>query len=292
MADVAEPGEPLINLKAVGKAYSGVWVLKDASFSCQARRNCRPRRRKRRRQIDAQEHHLRLGCARCRCNRHSRKVLFALDARRTHARLGIAAIHQELSLFPNLSIAENVHMGIGTLPTRAGLVDRAAMAQETLAPAERLLPVAGRSSHRPWSDSRLGSGNWWRSPRRCAAPRPCSSSTNRRLRSAFRSGVACSMLRGGLRERGYALIYITHFMEEVYELADRIVVLARRAGGRHRHAERNSPAPADQSHGRPRAGEDRCRSRLRSQTRRPPAPSAAGNSEPSRRFRFAGFCAA
>ena len=29
----------------------------------------------------------------------------------------------------------------------------------------------------------------------------------------------------GLRQRGYALIYITHFMEEVYELADRIIVL-------------------------------------------------------------------
>jgi ribose transport system ATP-binding protein len=28
-----------------------------------------------------------------------------------------------------------------------------------------------------------------------------------------------------LRQRGYALIYITHFMEEIYELSDRIVVL-------------------------------------------------------------------
>lgn len=31
MADPAEA--PLISLKAVGKSYSGVWVLKDASFS-------------------------------------------------------------------------------------------------------------------------------------------------------------------------------------------------------------------------------------------------------------------
>ena len=30
--------------------------------------------------------------------------------------LGIAAIHQELSLFPNLSIAENVHMGMVRCP--------------------------------------------------------------------------------------------------------------------------------------------------------------------------------
>ena len=40
-------------------------------------------------------------------------------------RLGIGTIHQELSLFGNLSVAENIHLP--HLPYRAGLVDRKAM---------------------------------------------------------------------------------------------------------------------------------------------------------------------
>ena len=43
-----------------------------------------------------------------------------LDARRA----GVALIHQELSLCPHLSVAENV--SLGTEPARRGIVDRAA----------------------------------------------------------------------------------------------------------------------------------------------------------------------
>ena len=49
-----------------------------------------------------------------------------LDARSR----GIALIHQELSLFPHLSVAENIMMGIE--PSRAGVLDtkRAASAAQ------------------------------------------------------------------------------------------------------------------------------------------------------------------
>jgi putative multiple sugar transport system ATP-binding protein len=50
---------------------------------------------------------------------------------------GIAVIHQELALFPELSIAENLLLG--NLPTRRGLVDW----NETLTRARQLLAVVG-----------------------------------------------------------------------------------------------------------------------------------------------------
>jgi ABC-type sugar transport system ATPase subunit len=138
--------------------------------------------------------------------------------------MGIAAIHQELSLFPNLSVAENVHMGVGALPTRAGLVDRAAMAQETrrllsdffetpvdpnqpverLSLGERQLVEVAKALHRASTMLILDEPTT-----------SLSLPERRRLFDVVRR----------LRERGHALIYITHFMEEVYELADRIVVL-------------------------------------------------------------------
>ncbi|HUG73798.1 MAG TPA: ATP-binding cassette domain-containing protein, partial [Steroidobacteraceae bacterium] len=50
---------------------------------------------------------------------------------------GIAVIHQELALFPELSIAENLLLG--NLPTRRGLVDW----NETLTRARTLLAEVG-----------------------------------------------------------------------------------------------------------------------------------------------------
>src|SRR5215471_9112907 len=42
---------------------------------------------------------------------------------------GIALIHQELSLFPHLSVADNIMMGIE--PSRAGVLDRKRMRERT-----------------------------------------------------------------------------------------------------------------------------------------------------------------
>jgi ABC-type sugar transport system ATPase subunit len=224
MADVTQSAEPLLmSLKAVGKTYSGVWVLKDASFSVG------------RGEIVVLVGENGAGKSTLKniiCGLAAPDVgaidiqgksyshLTPQDARS----LGIAAIHQELSLFPNLSIAENVHMGIGTLPTRAGLVDRAAMAQET----SRLLSEFFRSPVDPRTPvERLSLGERQlveiaKALRRASTmlilDEPTTSLSLPERRRLF--DVA-----RGLRERGYGLIYITHFMEEVYELADRIVVL-------------------------------------------------------------------
>jgi ABC-type sugar transport system ATPase subunit len=137
-------------------------------------------------------------------------------------RLGIGTIHQELSLFGNLSVAENIHLP--HLPRRAGLVGRKAMRAtaaallgdllgsaidpmaevDALSLGERQLVEIAKSIHRSSSLLILDE------------PTTCLSLPERqRLFEVVRR----------LRTRGFGILYITHFMEEVYELADRIVVL-------------------------------------------------------------------
>lgn len=137
-------------------------------------------------------------------------------------RLGIGTIHQELSLFANLSVAENIHLP--RLPTKRALIDRRAMharsehllgtilgadidpAQEVtfLSLGQRQLVEIAKAIHRASSLLILDE------------PTTCLSIPERRkLFEVVRR----------LCEKGYGIIYITHFLEEVYALADRIVVL-------------------------------------------------------------------
>jgi len=138
--------------------------------------------------------------------------------------LGIAAIHQELSLFPNLTVAENIHIGLGSMPTRLGLIKRSEMLQrarhflkdvlgnemdpsqrlEALSLGERQLVEVAKAMHR--ASAML------------IFDEPTTSLSVQERQQLF--GVVRR-----LRDTGYALIYITHFIEEVYELADQIVVL-------------------------------------------------------------------
>lgn len=217
------PDLPLISLNGVGKSYSGAWVLKDATFSV------------RRGEILALVGENGAGKSTLKnilCG------LVAPDAGtltiegRDYARLtaqdaraiGIAAIHQELSLFPNLSIAENVHMGVGGLPLRLGLTDRPAMAAETL----RLLSEFFETPLDPnLAVDRLSLGERQlvevAKALRGASSMVILDEPTTSLSLPERRRLFAVARR--LRERGYALIYITHFMEEIYELADRIVVL-------------------------------------------------------------------
>jgi ABC-type sugar transport system ATPase subunit len=224
MLDRAQPtGQPLISLNAVGKSYSGAWVVKDATFSV-----CRG-------EIVALVGENGAGKSTLKnilCGLVSPDTGTLVIDGVEYARLtpqdarsiGIAAIHQELSLFPNLSVAENVHMGVGGLRLRFGLIDRAAMARETLSllreffetPLDPDLPVErlslGERQLVEVAKALRGASTM------VILDEPTTSLSlpeRRRLFDAARR----------LRERGYALIYITHFMEEIYELADRIVVL-------------------------------------------------------------------
>ena len=128
-----------------GQGFFGVQPCR-TSPSDPARPRARPGRTERRRQVDAHEHHRRRGGARRRVDAARRRALRARDPREAERR-GIAFIHQELNLFTNLTIAENIF--IDRFPARrGGLIDRAALAERTAALLGRSACPAARHAGR------------------------------------------------------------------------------------------------------------------------------------------------
>ena len=135
---------------------------------------------------------------------------------------GLALIHQELSLCPHLSVAENILLGAE--PARAGWLDRRALHDRAAAvlasfghpdidPARRVadLPVAARQVV---EICRALAAN----ARIVLMDEPTSS-----LRRADVERLFALVRR--LCAQGIAVIYISHFLEEVRDIADRYTVL-------------------------------------------------------------------
>src|SRR6266545_3371182 len=137
--------------------------------------------------------------------------------------LGIAAIYQELSLYPELTIAENIFMGHQPR-MRFGLIDWQTMQQR----ARELLHELDADDLDPLQKvSGLSVGNQQRveiakalsqSARVLIMDEPTAALTQHDVDQLF------AIVRR-LRERGVAVIYISHRLEEVFLLADRVTVL-------------------------------------------------------------------
>jgi ribose transport system ATP-binding protein len=135
---------------------------------------------------------------------------------------GVALIHQELCLCPHLSAAENVLLGLE--PARGGWVDRDAARRRTVG----LLEQFGRSGLHPEArvgDLPLAAQQVVEICRALAADarivlmdEPTSSLQRADVDRLF------ALIRG-LAARGIAIIYISHFLEEVREIAGRYTVL-------------------------------------------------------------------
>jgi ribose transport system ATP-binding protein len=149
-----------------------------------------------------------------------------LDARRA----GVAMIYQELSQARHLSVAENIVLGVE--PTVGPLLDRrrirrkAADALATLGRAD-IPPDApvGRLSVAEQQLAEIGRAVAVGS-RVLVLDEPTSSLTQADIRRLF------DLVRR-LRAAGHAIVYISHFLEEVKEISDRYTVLrdGRSVGG-------------------------------------------------------------
>jgi ABC-type sugar transport system ATPase subunit len=213
---------PLLSLEGVSKRFGGVLALHGVSFT-----------------LRAGEIHALLGE-----NGAGKSTLIkilggvirpdsgtiAVDGEPVHIRdvadadrLGIRVIHQELSLAPNLSVGENLFLG--REPVRFGLLDRGRLFED----AEQLIkslnlpeigdlrePVATLSTARQQMVEiarALGVNS-----RVLILDEPTSSLSEAETRALF---AALKRLRG----QGVGIIYISHRLEEVGRLADRITVL-------------------------------------------------------------------
>jgi len=134
---------------------------------------------------------------------------------------GIAIIHQELSTFPHLTVGEN--MFVGHLPRKGGLVDW----DHVYAEADRWLQTVGaRCSSKDLMGS-LSVGTQQLVEIAKALSRQSNVVILDEPTSAL-SDNECAILFDlikKLRTEGKGLVYISHKMDEIYKLCDRIVVL-------------------------------------------------------------------
>lgn len=145
----------------------------------------------------------------------------SIDGPLAAKRLGIAVIYQELSLSPNLTVAENIYLG--REPRKGPFIDRATMEKgcadilarlgasfrpatpvADLSIAERQMVEIARAIH---ANARI-----------LVMDEPTTALSSRETDSLF-------ALIKQLRADGLAIIYISHRMAEVYELSDRCSVL-------------------------------------------------------------------
>lgn len=135
--------------------------------------------------------------------------------------LGISVIYQELSLAPNLTVAQN--MFLGAEPSRYGVLDKTTT-RERAEPILKRLGIEFGPSQLVASLS-LGERQMVEIARALTTnariivmDEPTTSLTSRETDRLFD-------VIAGLKAQGIAIIYISHRMEEIYQLADRVSVL-------------------------------------------------------------------
>lgn len=146
-----------------------------------------------------------------------------LEGPRHAAALGIAVIHQEPHLFPTLSVLENLFMGFHPRRGPFGWVDWRAMArraEEVLRELGVDLPLdvpAGDLSAAQQQLLQIARA-LLQDAKVLIMDEPTSSLSQREVEVLF------EIIRR-LRSRGVGILYISHRLEEVFALADRVTVL-------------------------------------------------------------------
>ncbi len=137
-------------------------------------------------------------------------------------RAGIVALYQELSIIPTISVAENILLGDQT-PSRGGVVQWGAMrrrAREQLNRLHQKIPLgrlAGELS--PVQQTMVAFARALATDAQVLIlDEPTASLTDTEITELFK------VLRS-LRDEGVAILYVSHRLEEVFELCDRLTVM-------------------------------------------------------------------
>ena len=135
---------------------------------------------------------------------------------------GISTVYQEVNLCPNLSVAENLYIGREPL-TKLGTVNRKAMNRQAAALMKQLeLDVDVTRNLEEYSLALQQMIAIARAVdmdcKVLILDEPTSSLDDREVEKLF------TMMRR-LKEKGVGIIFVTHFLEQVYAVCDRITVL-------------------------------------------------------------------
>jgi ribose transport system ATP-binding protein len=135
---------------------------------------------------------------------------------------GIGMVFQEFSLVPSLTVAQNIYLGDEPLGPTGLINDHEAVRQAAAVFADMEVQVNPRAEV-----SRLGTAYWQlteiakalaQQARVLIMDEPTASLAKHETEALFD-------LIDRLKERGIAIIYISHRMDEVYRIADRITIL-------------------------------------------------------------------
>ncbi|WP_434056625.1 sugar ABC transporter ATP-binding protein [Antiquaquibacter soli] len=136
-------------------------------------------------------------------------------------RAGIRTVYQEIDLLPNLSVAENILLG--REPRRWGAIDWKAMRREAAAVLGELGldvdPASTLSSHSLAIQQLIAIARAISADVKVLVlDEPTSSLDLDEVAELFR------VIRE-LKERGVAILFVSHFLDQVYEICDRVTVL-------------------------------------------------------------------
>ncbi len=136
-------------------------------------------------------------------------------------RLGISTVYQEIDLLPNLTVAENI--ALGREPRRLGGIDWSGMRRDASTVLSELGltidPGSLLSSHSLAVQQLVAIARAISADVRVLVlDEPTSSLDADEVAELFR------VIRE-LKERGVAVLFISHFLDQVYEISDRITVL-------------------------------------------------------------------
>ena len=211
---------PVLSMRGIGKSFTGVRALDDVSLDCHAgevHAVCGENGAGKSTLMKVlggvyrpDEGEIQLG---------GQPVAFRhpVEARRA----GISIIHQELSLLPERSVADNIFLGLE--PTRSGLLDRAAMRDG----ARRLLLRVAARIHpdAPVKSLSIAEQQLVEIAKALALDARIIVMDEPTAALDERDAGRLLELVGTLRSQGAAILYISHRMAELKAIADRITVL-------------------------------------------------------------------
>jgi len=135
--------------------------------------------------------------------------------------LGISIIYQEFNLFPNMSVEDNIF--IGREPNRRGFVDRGRMREAAQGYLRQVgVDLDPRIEVRNLSVAQQQMVEIAKAlsynARIVIMDEPTSALTDNEVRALFE-------IIKSLKERGLAVVFVSHRLEEIFEICDRITVL-------------------------------------------------------------------